>query len=55
MGKKNNSKSGSESVVKQRNPVALNPLMKKSHAHTKSAKADRIKGKQDVKRALKEQ
>jgi len=39
---------------KQRNRLALNPLMKKSHVYTKSAKADRVNAKQEVKRALAE-
>lgn len=52
MTKKSKNKSGAE--VKQRNPVALNPLMKKSHAHTNNSKSARVKAKRDIKRALEE-
>lgn len=40
------------SKIRARNPLALNPLMKKSHAHTKSAKAERAKDKQALKKEL---
>ena len=40
---------------KPRNPLALHPLMKKSHSHTKSNKSERAKGKQSLNKELKEQ
>lgn len=41
-------------TIKRRNPLALNPLLKKSHAHSKSKKAERAKDKQELKKALKD-
>jgi hypothetical protein len=38
---------------KARNPLALNPLMSKSHAHIKSKKAQRAKDKLALKKQLK--
>lgn len=40
--------------VSKRNPVALNPLMKKSHAHTESTKAERSKNKRKLNKALRD-
>jgi len=37
---------------KKRNPLAMNPLMKKSHAHQKSAKTKRGQEKQRLKKEL---
>jgi hypothetical protein len=38
---------------KKRNPLAMNPLMKKSHAHQKSNKSKRGQEKQKLKKELK--
>ncbi|MFT5612020.1 MAG: hypothetical protein ACI9WC_002464 [Arenicella sp.] len=40
------------SPPKRRNSVALNPLLKKSHAHSTSKKAERAKDKQALKKQL---
>jgi len=40
------------SPPKQRNPVVLNPLLKKSHPHSTSKKAERAKNKQALKKEL---
>lgn len=53
MSKKSKSAS-TTTKVKPRNPVSLNPLMKKSHVHSKSTKAERAKEKQALKKALRE-
>ncbi|MFT5135611.1 MAG: hypothetical protein ACI9XU_000468 [Arenicella sp.] len=42
------------SPPKRRNSVALNPLLKKSHAHSTSQKAERAKDKQALKKELAE-
>ncbi|MBX2847492.1 MAG: hypothetical protein KTR16_04175 [Acidiferrobacterales bacterium] len=60
MSKKNKPKKASTSPVsapklKPRNPLSFNPLMKKSHAHTKSAKAERAKNKQALKKEVQQQ
>jgi len=47
-------KPGMKSVIKKRNPVSLNPLMRKSHAHTTSKKAERAEGKKALRKALHE-
>ncbi|NNC99885.1 MAG: hypothetical protein HKN85_06870 [Gammaproteobacteria bacterium] len=44
-----------KSNVKARNPLTLNPLMRKSHVHGQSIKSERAKGKQDLLKELKEQ
>jgi len=38
--------------IKPRNPLSLNPLMKKSHAHTKNNKTERSKEKQALKKKI---
>ena len=38
---------------KKRNPLTLNPLMRKSHVHSKNKKAERLDGKRDLKKVLK--
>lgn len=38
--------------LKRRNSVALNPLLKKSHVHSISKKAERAKDKQALKKEL---
>lgn len=38
--------------VKPRNPVALNPLMKKSHRHKKSNKAERAQARQELQKEI---
>ena len=38
----------------KRNPIALNPLMKKSHVHAKDIKTERSKNKRSLKKALHE-
>lgn len=43
-----------ESEIKPRNPLSLNPLMKRSHVHVKSAKAERAKDKQALKKELRQ-
>jgi hypothetical protein len=43
-----------KSPLAQRNPVALNPLLGKSHVHSKSNMASRSKNKQELKRPAKE-
>ena len=50
--KRKSTKPGMKSVVKKRNPVSLNPLMRKSHAHTKSKKSERAQGKKELRKAL---
>ncbi len=37
-------------TIKPRNRVAINPLMKKGHAHVKSKKAERSKSKQKLRK-----
>lgn len=38
------------SRAKPRNPIALNPLMKKSRVHSKSGKAERARVKQKLRK-----
>lgn len=52
--KRKSTKPGMKTVGKKRNPVSLNPLMRKSHAHTKSKKAERAEGKKALRKALEE-
>jgi len=40
--------------IKKRNPLTLNPLMRKSHVHTKPKKTERAKDKQALKKELSE-
>lgn len=47
-------KPGMKSVIKKRNPVSLNPLMRKSHAHTINKKADRADAKKALRKTLSE-
>jgi len=53
--KRKSAKPGMKSVAKERNPVSLNPLMRKSHAHTKSKKAERAQGKKALRQALRDE
>ena len=43
---------GKKSTFKKRNPLALNPLMKKSHAHSKPNKTERAKDKRALKKEI---
>ncbi len=43
-----------KSTGKKRNTLALNPLMKKSHVHSKPKKTERAKDKQALKKELSE-
>lgn len=40
--------------IKKRNPLALNPLMRKSHAHSTPKKTERAKDKQSLKKEISE-
>ena len=41
-----------DKTPKPRNPLSLNPLMKKSHVHLKTNKTERSKSKQGLKKDL---
>lgn len=54
MSKKKAKKSPTERLVKPRNPLALDPLMKKGGAHEKSFKAKRKSSKHLLRKQLAE-
>ena len=43
-----------KATIKKRNPLTLNPLMRKSHVHGKPKKTERAKGKQALKKEISE-
>ena len=48
-------KNQSKSVkLTPRNPISLNPLMKKSHVHSKSTKAERAKNKRALNKEIRQ-
>jgi hypothetical protein len=48
-------KTKTTSPPKKRNPLALNPLLKKSHPHSKSKKAERSRDKNLLRKEVEQQ